>query len=190
MKTTMDIYFELEGITRRDNFALQKRDVKRQADELCDKLASEANPVLQDIPWPGDFPQFPEDRLRYEQAVQLFLAPITLEAVMAEIKDILDTQREQVFTTLALVKNKLSSFSREFDESTWVYEFRSSAPNLCIPQEPPPGGHISTPSVYYSTGLGSSTFHKFPWPIESQGQVYTYTIECSLGFSVESESED
>lgn len=184
MRTICEIYFHLAGLKRSDQFALHSNDeVANATKELCTELANRAKEVLGDVQWSGDFPQFPKDRLQYEQYIQHVLAPATLRSVATAIGPVFEKLRTRVTEASQFIDRPTTSLSEAKEvQSPWTYELQSREASLCIPCDPPPGCHICEISLFYSVPGGTPI--KLKWPIQSKNDVYSYTVNGSLRFRI------
>ena len=181
MKTVYQVSFNLVGCTVNDVVALRfNDDVKDQADALRRRLEASANPVSAAAEWPSTF-TFPEKRLEYERFMQMELAPKTIREVAQAVQNELSAEDEAIDITKKSFVSRIKSLSDRIEQdSERRYEFRSMNDQTCIIVEPPPGSHWCMLALYSSTAETAPVLHTLSIP--SAGEVYNYSINCSIRF--------
>lgn len=182
MKTVIEVSFDLVGVSQIDRFVRDDEEIATQRLALVNDLQTAA--AMPPVQWEQGFPDMPQDRLEYSRAIQQDHAPATVVSITKDITPVLNELRSQVQDTRKRIAAPDAALLTErlADADGTTYELRPIAGSACIPFEPPPNGHIAGLTVYYSVG---GQMQRLPWPIESGGRIYTYTIDCVVKFLLE-----
>lgn len=180
MKTKTEVYFELEGVKRADQFALHSNnEVKSKAQGLCDELSKAAQGNLSDIEWQDGFPATPEHQMMYEQIVQSQVVPSAIRLIVEAVTPVFDRITAEVTaSTKRFILGSTTLAAEVMTDKGSTYQMASRGTNLCLKCDPPPNCHICQLSVL--TSKAGSPASKLVWYVTDGSNVFTYNLHCSI----------